>query len=120
MGSIYGFDAESAYEDRVKKLTASGVALWDVLHTCVRAGSLDSAIENKSQIANDFQLFFKQHQHIKLVGFNGAKAEKSFNSLSLPQLTISGVSFVRLPSSSPAHAQPLELKIAAWRKALGA
>jgi hypoxanthine-DNA glycosylase len=120
MGSIYGFDAESAYENRVEKLSASGVALWDVLHTCVRAGSLDSAIENKSQIANDFQLFFKQHQNIKLVGFNGVKAEESFKKLSFPLANMSDITFVRLPSSSPAHAKPLEHKIAAWRKALEA
>lgn len=120
MGSIYGFDAESSYEDRVERLTVSDVAVWDVLHTCVRPGSLDSAIENRSQIANDFELFFKQHLNIKLVGFNGEKAEKSFNKLCLPRLNISSISFVRLPSSSPAHTLPLEQKIEAWRNALGA
>ncbi|WP_081880969.1 DNA-deoxyinosine glycosylase [Methylotenera sp. L2L1] len=120
MGSLYGFDAESAYEYRVERLTESGVAVWDVLHTCVRAGSLDSAIESRSQIANDFQLFFKQHPNIKLVGFNGEKAEKSFNKLCLPLLNISDINFVRLPSSSPAHTLPLAQKVAAWRKALEA
>jgi hypoxanthine-DNA glycosylase len=122
MASIYGFDAESPYEDRVKKLTASGVALWDVLRTCVRAGSLDSAIKNSSQITNDFKLFFEQHPNIKLVAFNGEKAEKSFNTLCLKQLqtdlNISSISFVRLPSSSPAHTVHLDHKIAAWRNAL--
>jgi hypoxanthine-DNA glycosylase len=122
MGDIYGFDAESAYEERVKKLTASRVALWDVLHTCIRAGSLDSAIVNSSQIANDFKLFFEQHPNIKLVAFNGEKAEKSFNRLCLKQLqtdlNISGISFVRLPSSSPAHTVHWDHKIAAWRNAL--
>jgi hypoxanthine-DNA glycosylase len=119
MGNIYGFDADLPYEERVKKLTASGVALWDVLHTCARAGSLDSAIENKSQIANDFKLFFKQHPNIKLVGFNGAKAEERFKKLFFPLLNMNDITFVRLPSSSPAHTLTLAQKIAAWRNALG-
>ncbi len=118
MASIYGFDADSPYEDRVRRLTASGIALWDVLHTCVRTGSLDSAIDNSSQIANDFTLFFEQHPNIELVGFNGAKAEESFNKLSLPQLNIKGINFVRLPSTSPAHTLTLEQKITIWRNAL--
>lgn len=118
MGSLYGFDASLPYKDRVQNLMAAGVAVWDVLHTCVRIGSLDSAIEHDSQIANDFAWFFEQYPSIRLVGFNGAKAEKSFNTLSLPKLKLAEIRFVRLPSSSPAHVQPLEQKIAAWRNAL--
>jgi len=118
MASIYGFNAESAYEIRVEELKASGVALWDVLHSCVRAGSLDSAIEAGSRVPNDFQSFFQQHPQIKRVVFNGAEAEKSFNTYVLPHLNVSGLTFTRLPSSSPAHAVSLEQKIAAWRAAL--
>jgi TDG/mug DNA glycosylase family protein len=118
MGSLCNFDAVSSYQIRTEKLKVSGIALWDVLHTCVRLGSLDSAIEKGSRVPNDFQLFFQQHPHIKLVAFNGAEAEKSFNTYVLPRLRLSGVSFVRLPSSSPAHTQSLEKKIAAWRMAL--
>ena len=120
MASIYGFSAESHYEIRVEKLKASGLALWDVLHACVRQGSLDSAIEEGSRVPNNFQSFFEQHPHIKIVGFNGGEAEKSFKTYVLPQLSISGISFARLPSSSPAHAVSLEQKVAAWRAALGA
>jgi double-stranded uracil-DNA glycosylase len=120
MSSIYGFSAEAPYESRVEKLKASGVALWDVLHVCVRVGSLDSAIEAGSRVPNDFPSFFQQHPHIKFVGFNGAEAEKCFSIYALPHLNVSGITFARLPSSSPAHAVSLEKKVAAWRVAFGA
>ena len=115
MASIYGFSAEWPYEIRVEKLKASGVALWDVLHACVRVGSLDSSIEEWSRVPNDFQSFFQRHPHIRSVGFNGAEAEKSFGIYALPHLSVSGITFARLPSSSPAHAVSLEQKVAAWR-----
>jgi len=120
MASIYGFSAELPYDTRVEKLKSSGVALWDVLHSCVRVGSLDSAIEAGSRVPNDFQAFFQQHPGIKFVGFNGAEAEKSFAKYSLPHLNVSGIRFARLPSSSPAHAVSVEQKTATWRLALGA
>lgn len=118
MASVYGFSAELPYESRVEKLKASRVALWDVLHECARVGSLDSAIEKGSRVPNDFQSFFQQYPQIRCVAFNGAEAEKSFNKFALPHLNISGIRFVRLPSSSPAHAISFDQKIAAWRMAL--
>lgn len=119
MASICGFSPELPYLHRVEQLQAADIALWDVLHTCVRPGSLDSAIEEGSRVPNDFAAFFQQHPHIRLVGFNGAEAEKSFNAYILPQLYVSGIRFVRLPSSSPAHAAlTLAQKITAWREAL--
>ncbi len=122
MASLYGFNIELPYESKVAQLKAAGVAVWDVLHSCVRAGSLDSAIENGSRIPNDFVLFFKAHPNIKLVGFNGGEAEKSFNKFVLPQLdqslNISSIRFVRLASTSPAHALSFEKKVTVWRDAL--
>jgi hypoxanthine-DNA glycosylase len=120
MCSLYGFDAEAPYETRAEALKASGVALWDVLYTCVRAGSLDSAIEKGSRVPNDFPSFFQRHPNIRVVGFNGTEAKQSFDRYVLPHLDISDVTFALLPSSSPAHAIPVEKKVAAWRAALGA
>lgn len=118
MADIYGFDVAQPYESRADALKASGVALWDVLHSCIRAGSLDSAIETGSRVVNDFESFFSNHPNIKLVGFNGSEAEKSFNKYALPNLSTAHINFVRLPSTSPAHAISLEKKIAIWREAL--
>jgi hypoxanthine-DNA glycosylase len=123
MASLYDFNPHSTYDSRVQSLKESHIAVWDVLHSCVRMGSLDSAIVNGSRIANDFRSFFKHHPNIKLIAFNGSEAEKSFKTyvlreLDLHEVGISDVNFVRLPSTSPAHTQSLQQKIEAWRKAL--
>ncbi len=118
MASLYHFNAEATYSDRVAALITSGIAVWDVLKSCVRPGSLDCAIEAGSRVPNDFPTFFDDHSKIKLVAFNGAEAEKSFNRYVRPQLSLNDIRFVRLPSSRPAHVVSLENKIAAWKKAL--
>ncbi|HEY0563373.1 MAG TPA: DNA-deoxyinosine glycosylase, partial [Methylophilus sp.] len=120
----YGFDAALPYTQRVERLMAAKVAVWDVLRSCVRTGSLDSAIEPGSRVVNDFGLFFLQHPHIKLVALNGAEAEKSFKTLVLPTLkcnasfNLNEIRLVRLPSTSPAHTLSLKYKTSAWREAL--
>lgn len=119
MGNVHGFDIELPYAARVEKLKASGLALWDVLQSCSRHGSLDSAIEEGSRVPNDFARFFAQHPHVRLVAFNGTEAEKSFNAYVLPKLNMRDMCFVRLPSTSPAHAaRSLAQKTEAWRTAL--
>jgi double-stranded uracil-DNA glycosylase len=118
MSDICGFDVTMPYEHRVEALKASGFAVWDVLQSCTRLGSLDSAIEAGSRVTNDFESFFNLHPNIQLVGFNGTEADKSFHRYVLPNLSARHISFVRLPSTSPAHAIALDEKITAWRAAL--
>ncbi len=122
LANIYGFNAEFSYENRVKSLIASKVAVWDVLKSCERQGSLDSAIIKHSRLCNDFETFLKQHPNIQLIAFNGKEAEKIFNRLVLPKtesLTISkNFINVYLPSSSPTNTQTLEEKVNFWKKAL--
>ena len=115
-------DPASPYQARVRALRASGIAVWDVLHSCVRPGSLDSSIEEET--ANDFVAFFRRHPGITHVFFNGAKAEASFRRHVLPAIehTLRDrvISYYRLPSTSPAHASmPLARKRKAWRAILG-
>ena len=68
--SILGFDARAQYERRLSALQCAHVALWDVFHSCVRIGSLDTAIEVKTETLNDFPAFFAEHPNITLVCFN--------------------------------------------------
>lgn len=114
-GDIFGFDAAAGYDDRSSALRRSGVAVWDVLRLCRRAGSLDSSIEPDSMVANDFEPFFDAHPAIDRVFFNGAAAEKNFMRLAGIERPLR---YRRLPSTSPAQTMRYADKLAAWRDAL--
>ncbi|OSC30623.1 DNA-deoxyinosine glycosylase [Mycobacterium vulneris] len=110
-GELFGFDAAAPYDGRLAALRAHGVALWDVLHACRRAGSSDSAIEPKSVLVNDFGEFLEHYPTITAVCFNGAKAADLFRRLATAPDRIRSR---RLPSTSPAHAVRPGAKLAAW------
>lgn len=114
-GELFGFDAGAPYESRLAALRAHGVALWDVLRSCRRAGSADSAIDPKSLVVNDFAALFADYPNITRVYFNGAKAAELYRRLAHPDERLQ---FQRLPSSSPAHATRAGVKLAAWRDLL--
>ena len=122
MGQLIGFQPGVEYPWRVEALLGAGIALWDVLKSCERSGSLDSAILRGSLQANDFPAFFERHPQITRVAFNGATAEQLFRrhvSHGLPA-GLAPRSLVRLPSTSPAHASlSLEEKARQWRALLG-
>lgn len=117
MGELVGAQRELPYKERLLKLTAAHIALWDVLKTCEREGSLDSDIQNET--ANDFVSFFRMHPLITHVFFNGAKAEQSFNKFVLAKQKLPPLNFRRLPSTSPAHAgMRYTEKLKVWREAM--
>ncbi|MEO3761290.1 DNA-deoxyinosine glycosylase [Mycobacterium sp. B14F4] len=115
MGEIFGFAADAAYDQRVGALTARGIAVWDVLRSCRRIGSLDAAVEPDSMVANDFGELFDRHRHITQVVFNGAAAEKNFHRLVHPPRE---PDCQRLPSTSPAQTMRYVDKLAAWVAAM--
>jgi hypoxanthine-DNA glycosylase len=118
LGELVGFDQHLPYEDRLHKLTAAHIALWDVLASCEREISLDTHIRNEK--ANDFASFFAQHPHITYVFFNGAKAEQSFSKFALNKQKLPTLIYRRLPSTSPAHAgMRYEEKLGLWKEAIG-
>jgi hypoxanthine-DNA glycosylase len=118
LGALLGFEPSAPYAARVRALKAARIALWDVLHSCEREGSLDASIE--AEIANDFERFFGAHPRLRHVFFNGAKAEASYRRHVLPGLG-RALRYRRLPSTSPAHAAlPFTRKLAAWRAILKA
>lgn len=115
MGDLLGAGRELPYGQRLARLQAAGIALWDVIAACERPGSLDADIVGASVRANDFPAFFAAHPGIRRVFFNGGTAEASFRRLVLPGLTGQELSLARLPSTSPAHAAlGYAGKLAAW------
>lgn len=116
MGKLLGIPPDLDYPARVDVLCRAGVAVWDVLHSCRRQGSLDSAIEDDSLIPNDLGGFLAVHPTIRHVFFNGAKAESCFRRHVRLPLAERQISFIRLPSTSPAHAgRSFAEKLAAWQ-----
>jgi len=110
--ALFGFDVRAPYETRLAALQSSGVALWDVLHMCRRAGSSDAKIDPKTIVANDFGQLFDRYWSISRVYFNGQAAEKLFGKLVAVEAQ---VSYQLLPSTSPARAMPPGQKLDAWR-----
>ncbi|MBU0689583.1 MAG: DNA-deoxyinosine glycosylase [Gammaproteobacteria bacterium] len=114
MGELVGAHPHLPYEQRLEVLKQAGIALWDVLQSCTREGSLDSDIQHEQ--ANDFAVFFADHPHITHVYFNGAKAEQSFRKFVLKKQELPELTLHRLPSTSPAHAgKRYEEKLLEWR-----
>ena len=116
VAELLGIDPGMPYAGRIGALASSGIALWDVLESCSRAGSLDAAIEKGSVVPNDFATFFACHPRVRRVFFNGATAEQCYRRRVLPLLPAGTLTYLRLPSTSPAHAaMSYEEKLAAWR-----
>lgn len=115
MGDLLGFAPDLPYADRLRCLTAAGIALWDVIAGCERSGSLDADIVKTSVRANDFAGFFATYPGIERVFFNGATAETNFRRHVLPRAAPGHRQLLRLPSTSPAHAaRGYAEKLAAW------
>ena len=115
MGDLVGARPALAYADRTRILKDAGIAVWDVLATCIRSSSLDTDIDTATMEMNDFASFYRSHPWITQVFFNGAMAEKFYfkhvGPVANPELQ-----FQRLPSTSPAHAgMPYAQKLHHWR-----
>ena len=118
--AVLGIDRALPYAQRCQRLVAHDIAVWDVLQSCYRPGSLDAHIDPASIMANDFAAFFAGHPGIRRICFNGATAQQVFKRHVLPSLPSDRLpEMIRLPSTSPAHAgMRLEQKIARWAPCL--
>jgi hypoxanthine-DNA glycosylase len=114
MGELVGAGPQLPYAERLQRLAAAGIALWDVIAACEREGSLDSDIVGQSIRANDFAGFLAAHPGIRHIYFNGGAAETAFRRHVLPGL-VKPPALCRLPSTSPAHAaRNYAEKLNAW------
>jgi double-stranded uracil-DNA glycosylase len=119
MGELIGAHPGLPYQDRLRILRSSGIALWDVLGSCIRNTSLDSRIESDSEAPNDFKAFFLRHPNIAHVFFNGTKAKQCFLKHVHPSLKSVSLQYQCLPSTSPANAGiSYEQKLFAWHSVI--
>ncbi|WP_295224350.1 DNA-deoxyinosine glycosylase [uncultured Brevundimonas sp.] len=115
IGGVLGEDlAAQPYEQRLDRLTARGVGLWDVIASAERSGSLDAAI--RSPEAADLRGLIGGLPRLRAVAFNGKLAAKLGRRIIGD---VAGVRLIDLPSSSPAHAIPLAGKANIWNSLSG-
>ena len=88
----------NSYEEKKKFLFYNKIGLWDVAHSAHRQGSLDSNI--KRERPNDIEGLLESYQSVKVIGFNGKKAEKMFYKFFKEKIHLR---YVPLPSTSPAN-----------------
>ncbi len=117
MGSLLGAGVDLPYARRLQVLRSRGVALWDVLESCVRSGSLDASIDQRTAKPNELVRLLREHRTIRHVYFNGATAQAMFERRVRPEAdrVVPGVVYQRLPSTSPVHAaMPFAEKRERW------
>lgn len=111
--TIVGIRRDQPYEQRIKAIRSKGIALWDVLRSCARSGSLDRNMKMSSAVPNDIARLLQRRPSIRIIGLNGRTAERifkrHFSALGKHRLKV-----VYLPSSNSAHAVRLKEKFRTW------
>jgi hypoxanthine-DNA glycosylase len=119
MGVLYDAGPELPYAERIARLQACGVGIWDVLKDCHRPGSLDSSIRAASEVPNDIPGLLGEYPTIRAVALNGGKAAQVFARRILPAIAPSrraSLAILALPSTSPANASiRRDVKLDRWR-----
>lgn len=118
MNSLCGASRGLPYEQRLERLRDSGIAVWDVLYSAEREGSLDSAIQHA--IPNDLAGLLEDCPKIELIALNGLYAAATFKRYAKTTLEPrADLRVVTLPSTSPANARvSVQRKVELWRDAL--
>ncbi len=98
------------YAVRQSLLLRHHIALWDVLASCEREGSLDSSI--RAETPNDLPALLARYPAIRHLAFNGGKA---FQSCRRHFPSLLEMDWIRLPSTSPAYTMRRDEKAARWR-----
>jgi len=110
MSQLFDFERDLEYRQRLEILLKNRVALFDVIGSCERIGSLDSAIKTPKH--QNFEQFFQKYPKIKHVFCNGGKAYSEFTKIYKGENII-----YQLPSTSPAFAKmKKEEKLDRWRR----
>ena len=119
MGVLYDAGPELPYAERIARLKAAGVGIWDVLKDCHRPGSLDSSIRADSAVPNDIPGLLEDYPTIRAIALNGGKAQQVFARRILPAIPSArseALAILALPSTSPANASiPRDVKLDRWR-----
>ncbi len=99
------------YSQKLHILKKHHIALWDVIDSCERKGSLDSEIINEE--ANQIAELLEKYPGIKAIFCNGGKSYKNLQKILGKNFRIP---VYLLPSTSPLHTVSFEKKLEEWKK----
>ncbi|MFF2094188.1 DNA-deoxyinosine glycosylase [Paenibacillus sp. NPDC058174] len=118
-GIVYGlFGAgipDENYSRRLNFLQEHRLAVFDVIESCEREGSLDVNIRDERP--NDLPALLAQYPGLRCFAFNGSKAYDTFRKYFRDHPAFQSIATIKLPSSSPIPTQKmrnLEDRIEAW------
>jgi hypoxanthine-DNA glycosylase len=110
---LFHEDFTDDYEERINMLKKNHIALWDVIDSCERKGSLDSEIKNEE--ANQIEELLEQYQNITAIFCNGGKSYKNLQKVLGKNFKIP---IILMPSTSPLHTVSFEKKLEDWKSIL--
>ena len=119
LSAVYEETIPPDYPNRLRFLRKKRIALWDVLHSANRRGSLDRDIKNA--VPNDFSRLLRVHRNIAAIALNGKRAWDLFSLHVQQQLTHElerRPRLIRLPSTSGMpgkYISSIDQKIDEWR-----
>jgi hypoxanthine-DNA glycosylase len=100
--------AELPYAERLERVKAHRVAIWDTIVACERAGSLDASIRNAER--GEMRRVHRVAPELVAVCFNGQTAARA-----RPVWVEAGYKTIVMPSTSPAYTLPIDRKLEAWQ-----
>lgn len=120
MGEMFAAKPDLRYAERIARLHAIGIGIWDVYKQVDRPGSLDSSIVRATEVPNAIAALLQSESTIVAIALNGAKAAEGFRRHIEPTLPVSiavRVTVLALPSTSPANASVSRFdKLRRWRE----
>lgn len=111
MFQLFAEPYSDVYAEKQQLLLRHHIALWDVLASCEREGSLDSSITD--EVPNAIPALLAEYPSIQYLLFNGGKAFQSFKR-NFPEL-LQQLEYRKMPSTSPAYTMKREEKLQKWQ-----
>jgi hypoxanthine-DNA glycosylase len=109
LGEVLGEPLQALpYAERLARVKAHRVAIWDTIVECERSGSLDAAIRNAER--GEIDRVHRIARGLRAVCFNGKTAGRA-----QPAWAEAGYETIVMPSTSPAYTRPFREKLAQWR-----
>jgi hypoxanthine-DNA glycosylase len=109
--ALFGQTPSAVYDERLRFVMTRRIALWDVCAAAERRASLDTEI--KREVPNRIDELLDATPSIRTVAFNGGTARRLYDRHFSRR---TGLTYLHLPSTSPAHAsRSFTEKLALWQ-----